>query len=77
MITSIARTARFALLLAAGFALGAVAITTTSASSGKNGLLQTLGISSPQTNGPVLASSCVPNEDTSDDVYFVSCGGFF
>lgn len=76
MTTSILRSARFALLLAAGFVLGAIAITVASASSGKSGLLQTLGISGD--TGALAAASCDDaKQASSEEVYFVSCGGFF
>lgn len=78
MTTSILRTARFTLLLVASFALGVIAITIASIASGKNGLWQKLGVSSPGGSVALADTSCeVPGKDTSNEVYFVSCGGFF
>lgn len=79
MTTSIVRTARFAILLAAGFALGMLAIATASATGGKNSLWHKMGGFGIGSGGGALAdASCdVPSKDASSDIYFVSCGGFF
>ncbi len=79
MIAPLARAARFAIIVAAGFALSALGIIFATASGNKDGLLWTLGISSAQDNSPLLAAaSCdIPDESVAEDIYFVSCGGFF
>lgn len=76
MTKALASTARFSLLLLAGFILGFAALAIALASNGKNNLLQKLGVSS----GALAAadSACeVPSEEADNEVYFVSCGGFF
>lgn len=64
-----------ALFLGAGLALGVLA---TAIAAGKDGLWQPLGISSAHNSPPLAQASCdLPSKAANDEIYFVSCGGFF
>lgn len=71
------RMTRFSLLVAAGIVVSVVAITIATTPKGKNTLWHYTGASAHTTTLATSASCAVPQEDTSDDVYFVSCGGFY
>lgn len=69
---------RFALFFTVSVALGMAAVTVAATVGGKNSLWHMLGVSDAKA-GPALAdASCtLPSKDTAEDIYFVSCGGFF
>ncbi|HEV8666264.1 MAG TPA: hypothetical protein VN665_00235 [Candidatus Paceibacterota bacterium] len=77
MNASIVRTARFGALMIGGFALGMLALTLASATGAKSSFWNKLGISTASASGPVADNQCAVPKSGSDDVYFVSCGGFF
>ena len=75
MTLSLMRTTRLAALLVLGFILGVVALTVASATGAKTFVLHSLGMNaSPKALAIV---SCDVPKNAGDDVYFVSCGGFF
>lgn len=74
MTQSLSTTVRYALLLGAAVLLGLVTLTIADVVGAKNTMWGKLSVAS----GAKLAdASCTVPTSSSDDIYFVSCGGFF
>jgi hypothetical protein len=74
MISALSVRARYILIAALAVAAGIIALSAPYMSSAKSMVMGKLGLS----HGSMLAdASCTLPKDASDDIYFVSCAGFF
>jgi hypothetical protein len=73
---SISRKVNYGLLLLAGITLGLITLSIANATGAKNMLMHKLGLA-PKGAIAINDVSCAVPKDSGDDVYFVSCAGFF